>query len=176
MSIITDRALRSPLVTILDLDFNPLDELASAGKTAGIAAAEFLATELDRAVIRPANEIGPNVVRMNSRVAFRIDGRHDVQVRTLVYPDEYARRTDRSDCVSVLAPVGAALLGLQVGTGMRYEAANGAKQYVGVVAILQQAALSGYDVTTGKGDDGAANPAFDNDRSSNGHDSGPTAA
>ena len=176
MSIITDRALYSPLVTILDLDFDRLDELASAGKTAGYAAAKFLATELDRAVIRQANEIGPNVVRMNSRVAFRIDGRHDVQVRTLVYPDEYARRVDRSDCISVMTPVGAALLGLKVGTGMRYETANGMNQYVGVVAILQQPDLSGHDVTTGKGGDGVAAPAPDDESSSNGHDSGPTAA
>src|SRR5690606_41420107 len=70
-----------------------------------------------------------DLVRMNARVAFRIDGRRDVQVRTLVYPEEYAQRADRDECISVLTPLGAALLGLKAGTGMAYMAPGGTEHH-----------------------------------------------
>jgi regulator of nucleoside diphosphate kinase len=138
MSFTVVRALRSPLVTIVDADFDRLDALALAGERAGNPVARFLAAELERAVIRPADGIGPNIVGMNSRVAFRIGTRRDIEVRTLVYPEEYARRGDRGDCISVMTPLGAALLGLRVGTSVSYEAAKSTMQRVTVVAVLHQ--------------------------------------
>lgn len=138
MSIAVPHAEHKPRITIADNDFDRLDALASAHGVADDAVADFLAAELDRAVVRPADEIGPNIVRMNSRVAFRIGGRPTVDVRTLVYPDEYARRRSRDDCLSVMTPLGAALIGLRVGSGMRYETGNGAVQSVTVEAVLHQ--------------------------------------
>lgn len=137
MSLSSVRALENPLVTILDVDFDRLEALAAAGESSGHPVAGFLAAELDRAVIRPAGAVAPNIVRMNARVAFRIDGRRDVQVRTLVYPEEYAQRADRDECISVLTPLGAALLGLKAGTGMAYMAPGGTEHHVDVVAVLQ---------------------------------------
>lgn len=132
------RTQRRPLVTMADIDFDRLDVIALAGEGAGHPVASFLAAELERAVIRPVDEIGPNIVRMNSRVAFRIGTRRDIDVRTLIYPEEYVRRSDRSDCVSVMTPLGAALLGLRVGASMSYETIIGTTQYVTVVAVLNQ--------------------------------------
>ena len=149
MSIAVVRAQGGPLVTVADADFDRLDALASAGELAGHPIAEFLATELERAVIRPADEIGPNIVRMNSRVAFRIGARRDVEVRTLVFPEEYARRGDSGDCVSVMTPLGAALLGMRVGTGMRYETADSTTQYVTVAAVLHQPDAAGRESAGG---------------------------
>jgi regulator of nucleoside diphosphate kinase len=136
MSIAVVRAQRSPLVTIADADFGRLDALASAGEFAGHPVAGFLGAELERAVIRPTEEIGPDIVRMNSRVAFRIGAGRNIEVRTLVYPEEYARRGGRGDCVSVMTPLGAALIGLRVGATMSYEAANSTMQHVTVAAVL----------------------------------------
>lgn len=172
MSIAIARTLDSPLVTILDVDFDRLAALASAGETAGFPAAEFLATELERAVVRPASGIGSGIVRMNARVAFRINDRPDVRVRTLLYPEEYAQRRDQDDCISVMTPLGAALLGLGVGTGMSYETANGTKHYVSVVAVLQQPDPAGQ-AAAGKD---AAMPATKSRHPSHDDDSGPTAA
>ncbi|STJ17321.1 regulator of nucleoside diphosphate kinase [Escherichia coli] len=53
-----------------------------------------------------------DVVTMNSRVKFRNLSDGEVRVRTLVYP---AKMTDSNTQLSVMAPVGAALLGLRVG-------------------------------------------------------------
>jgi regulator of nucleoside diphosphate kinase len=138
MSIAVARAKRNPLVTIADAEFDRLDALASPRGAADDPVAGFLAAELDRAIVRPADEIGPNIVRMNSRVAFRIGTRRDTAVRTLVYPEEYARQRARDDCLSVMTPLGAALIGLRVGTGMSYKTGNGATQYVTVEAVLHQ--------------------------------------
>jgi regulator of nucleoside diphosphate kinase len=138
MPIAVARAKRNPLVTIADAEFDRLDALASPRGAADDPVAGFLAAELDRAIVRPADEIGPNIVRMNSRVAFRIGTRRDTAVRTLVYPEEYARQRARDDCLSVMTPLGAALIGLRVGTGMSYKTGNGATQYVTVEAVLHQ--------------------------------------
>ncbi len=128
----------NPMVTIADSEFDRLDALAWAGGLSENPVAEFLAAELDRAVIRPADAIGPNVVRMNSRVAFRIGDRPGVEVRTLVYPEVYAQQADRNDYLSVMTPLGAALIGLRVGSRISYETGNGTQQDVTVEAVLHQ--------------------------------------
>ncbi|MCI0429676.1 MAG: GreA/GreB family elongation factor [Rhodospirillales bacterium] len=176
MSIAVVRAQSSPLVTIADADFDRLDALASAGELAGHAVAGFLAAELERAVIRPADEIGPNIVRMNSRVAFRIGTRRNIEVRTLVYPEEYAQRGDRGECVSVMTPLGTALLGLRVGTRMSYEAANSTTQYVTVAAVLHQPDTVERVSAGGDGRDILAVPVRESRDHWNDDDPGPAAA
>lgn len=176
MFIAVVRAQGSPLVTIADADFDRLDALALAGEFAGHPAAGFLAAELERAVIRPADEIGPNIVRMNSRVAFRIGTRRDIEVRTLVYPEEYARRGDRGECVSVMTPLGAALIGLRVGTSMSYEAANSTTQRVTVAAVLHQPDAVEHESAGGDGRNILAAPARESRDHWNDDDPGPAAA
>jgi regulator of nucleoside diphosphate kinase len=176
MSIAVVRAQRRPLVTIVDADFGRLHALALAGEFAGNPVAGLLAAELERAVIRPADEIGPNIVRMNSRVAFRIGTRRNIEVRTLVYPEEYARRGDRGECVSVMTPLGAALLGLRVGTSMSYEAANSTTQRVIVAAVLHQPDAVERGSAAGDGGDRVAAPARESRDHWNDDDPGPAAA
>lgn len=168
------RPIGNPMVTILDVDFDRLEALAAAGEASGHPAAAFLATELERAVVRPAGEIGPGIVRMNSRVSFRIDGR-DMHFRTLVYPEEYVRRAGQDDCVSVMTPLGAALLGLRVGAGMDYATAGGTKQHVTVVAVLQADGDDGPASVAGPDGDGAPRRSRGSRRHGN-DEPGPTAA
>lgn len=71
-----------------------------------------LSEELQRATVVPLERMPQNIVRMHSRVTYAIDGvkgEHEVQ---LVFPDEADASAGK---VSVLAPVGAALLGLEEG-------------------------------------------------------------
>lgn len=173
MSIAVVRAQDSPLVTIADADIDRLDALALAGELAGHPVAGFLAAEFERAVIRPAEEVGPNIVRMSSRVTFRIGDRHEIEVRTLVYPEEYARQSDRGDYVSVMTPLGTALIGLRVGAGMTYEAANSTTQYVTVVAVLHQADAVEVEAASHDGCEGAAALAFERRGHWNDDDLGP---
>jgi regulator of nucleoside diphosphate kinase len=101
---------RKPIhVTHADLDrLRALVDQHLAGRDA--QAAEQLDAELDRAV--PIEVAPPDLVTMNARVAF-VDLSSGVRRElVLVYPRDADVSAGR---VSVLAPIGAALLGLSVG-------------------------------------------------------------
>lgn len=103
-----------------------------AGRDA--AAAEQLETELDRAVVVPRDELPGDVVTMNSRVVFEDETgrRRDVQV---VYPWQAAPERGR---ISILAPVGVALLGLSVGQRIEWPMPNGRTASFRIVSVVYQ--------------------------------------
>ncbi|GAB3376019.1 nucleoside diphosphate kinase regulator [Lysobacter rhizosphaerae] len=81
-----------------------------------------LRAELDRAdVIEPAR-VPPDVITMNSTARFAIEGSDEVREVTLVYPRDADGSASR---VSILAPVGSALLGLRVGDAIRWPVPGG---------------------------------------------------
>ena len=88
-------------------------------ESAGVARA--LEEELARAEIRQPSDVPADVVRMNSTVICEDETsgvRHDVR---LVYPGEASSEGD----VSILAPVGAALLGLRAGQTIEWPLPGG---------------------------------------------------
>lgn len=90
-----------------------------------LAHVEQLDTELDRARIVSADEIPPDVVTMNSQVALRdLDTGEDI-VMTLVFPHE-ANVEERK--VSVLAPLGTAVLGYRAGDVIEWEVPAGTRR------------------------------------------------
>ena len=80
-----------------------------------------LLQELGRADVLEPQEIPPTVVTMNSTVRFTVENK-DEFVLTLVYPKDVEGQPDR---ISVLAPVGSALLGLSVGDSMAWPMPGG---------------------------------------------------
>jgi regulator of nucleoside diphosphate kinase len=68
---------------------------------------DLLIDELDRAKIVPKNKLPINVVRMNSTVTFTMQSTHKTFSLTLVYP----RDVKESGTLSILTPVGSALIG-----------------------------------------------------------------
>lgn len=94
-----------------------------------------LESELVRAVAVSAEEIPKDVVTMNSRVVFEDETTGDRREITLVYP----KHADiASGKVSVLVPVGTALLGMRVGHSIDWELPNGQKHRYKVVAVPLQ--------------------------------------
>jgi regulator of nucleoside diphosphate kinase len=85
-------------------------------------------------------DIPADVVTMNSRVKFRDLTSKEVHVRTLVYP---ANLTDSDSQLSVMAPVGAALLGLQVGATILWTLPNGNQTHLEVLEIQYQPEAAG---------------------------------
>jgi regulator of nucleoside diphosphate kinase len=71
-----------------------------------------LQRELDRAVMVLPEAVPPDVVTMNSRVAFRDETSDVRRVVTIVFPGDTDASAGR---LSVLSPIGTALLGLSVG-------------------------------------------------------------
>ncbi len=105
-----------PQITLGAADFSRLDQLASAAEYKLPEVASYLGQELERARVVPTREVATDVVIMGARVVFDDDQgeRHDV---ILVYPEEADMGKGR---LSVLTPVGAALIGLKVGQSIRW--------------------------------------------------------
>lgn len=99
-----------PAIAITENEFDRLSTiLESQPKESPVVVG--LLEELDRAVLVPARELPENVVGMNSRVRFQNEGSGKEYELKLVYPAE----SGAENCVSILAPAGAAMLGLSVG-------------------------------------------------------------
>jgi regulator of nucleoside diphosphate kinase len=96
--------------------------------------------EIQNATIVEQGNIPPNVATMNSRIRFVDDASGDETEVTLVYP---AQADASSGRVSVLAPVGTALLGLAVGQSIEWPMPNGQSRRLRVVAVLYQPEAAG---------------------------------
>jgi len=97
-----------------------------------------LASELDQAVVVGPDAIPPDVVTMNSRARLR-DGRR-TWVMSLVFP-EVANPEDGA--ISVLAPLGAALLGCRVGQTVSFRVPGGAERTCEILSVLYQPEAAG---------------------------------
>ena len=125
-----------PDIKITKWDLGRLDHLLSQHAiTWSWKAVEFLVRELMRANILDDSEIPSGIVTMRSRVVFRDDGNELDQVVTLAYPGE---REYFDDALSVLTPVGAALIGLSEGQSIRYPAPDGRWKMLTVLKVLSQ--------------------------------------
>ena len=91
--------------------------------------------ELDRAVVVSSEAVPPDVVTMNSRVVYS-DETSDVQrVVTIVFPSDADASEGR---VSVLSPIGTALLGLSVGQALDWDFPDGSRRRLRVDELVYQ--------------------------------------
>ncbi len=97
-----------------------------------------LAAELDRAVVVAADALPPDVVTMNSRIRLR-DGRR-TWTMSLVFPEN---ADPEEGCISVLAPLGAALLGCRVGQHVTFRVPGGAERSCDILSLLYQPEAAG---------------------------------
>lgn len=91
--------------------------------------------ELARAIVVSRGEIPRDVVTMNSRVVFENETTGERREVTLVYPREADIDAGR---ISVLVPVGTALLGLRVGQSIDWELPSGEKHRYRVIDVPYQ--------------------------------------
>ncbi len=102
--------------------------------------AALLAEELDRAKVVDAKDIPKDVVTMNSKVTF-MDLETDQESNvTLVFPPD-ANADERK--VSVLAPIGSALIGLRIGQEIEWPMPNGKVRRVRVTGVEYQPESAG---------------------------------
>ena len=118
----------------LYLTQDDLDRLSDLLEAQGGRFAQ-LEDELVRAVIVPRGEIPRDVVTMNSRVVFENETTGERREVTLVYPGEADIDAGR---ISILVPVGTALLGLRVGQSIDWELPSGEKQRYRVIEVPYQ--------------------------------------
>lgn len=131
-------ASNSPEITVSSLDLARLESLLSRADVNGSEVGDLLQTELDRAEILPPEKMPPDVVTMNSLVVFRIEQTGAEFERTLCYPSQSLENS-----VSVLAPVGMALLGLRIGQTIKWPGPDGRSLQVTIKEIRYQPERAG---------------------------------
>lgn len=126
----------TPDITISSLDAERLEALIDARPGDGVGLS--LMGELARADIRAPEDMPPDVATMNSTVRFEIEGK--VRCLTLAYPKDMAQIEDG---ISILTPVGAALLGLAVGDSIAWPRPDGQLTKVRLLEVLYQPERAG---------------------------------
>lgn len=127
--------------TLTELDHVRLAALLRRQPGAGAAA---LADCLDAADLVPSREIAPDVVTMVSQLLLADPADGSRRKLTLCYPDD---ADPEQGFISVLSPLGSALLGLRVGDVARWRTPAGDERALEIVALLFQPEASG-DYTT----------------------------
>ncbi len=107
-----------PAIVVSSLDLERLERLLDGLKGDAARHAQGLMAELERAEIVEPEGIPPTVVTMNSTVRFSIDG--------------------SGGRISVLAPVGSAVLGLSVGDAIDWPRPDGGWNRVRIEEVLYQ--------------------------------------
>ena len=100
---------------------------------------ETLALELGRAQVVPPEDVPPDVVTLYSRVQIEDLDTHESRIYTLVLPWEADVHAGR---LSVLAPIGTALLGYREGDRIEWPVPRGVRR-IRVVRVLEQPELPG---------------------------------
>lgn len=124
----------TPNLIISSCDLQQLEALLDALPVGAGKNQRDLSAELERADIRPLAEMPPDVVRMGSTVRFSMDMPPGQLCLTLVYPQD----ANGQDCISVLAPVGSALLGLAVGSTIAWPRPGGDVVNIRILEIVAQ--------------------------------------
>lgn len=108
------------IITTTDLErLRPLVDLYDS------AAAELLDAELHRARIVAPDRVPAGLVTMNSEVVYEDCETSATRTVRVVYPQDADAVAGR---ISVLAPIGSALLGLRVGQSITWRVPNGTKR------------------------------------------------
>jgi regulator of nucleoside diphosphate kinase len=128
-------------IYITDADFERLRRLIAGRRGANSVDQEYLdilEQELDRAEIVQPDAIPHDVVTMNSEVRLRDVESGEVRVYRLVFPSQ--RRTENS--ISVLAPIGTAMLGYRVGDVIEWRVPKGIRR-LKVLDVIYQPEAAG---------------------------------
>lgn len=121
-----------PSITLSKRDAARLEALLDAPQWQNDPTAEALAGELVRAEVVDEADMPADVVGLNSRVDCVDDNTGEQRTLTLVFPHEADASAGK---VSVMAPVGSALLGLSVGQSIDWVNPQGRPLRLRVTAV-----------------------------------------
>ncbi|MFG0260876.1 MAG: nucleoside diphosphate kinase regulator [Novipirellula sp. JB048] len=112
-------------ILITRSDFDRLDALLESDFTRATSdktSLKDLRGELDAAQIVDSQEVPPDVVTMESVVKLRDLESQETDTYSLVYPEEANMATGK---LSILAPIGTAILGCRTGDTVRWKVPSG---------------------------------------------------
>ncbi len=128
--------------TLTELDHVRITRLIQRNPRTGLPSAETLEFEevLEAATVVPAREVSPDIVTMYTKVALADLDSGERSEFTVCYPED---AEPEAGFVSVLSPIGWALLGMRVGSTVSWPRPGGGQRHVEITAILFQPEASG---------------------------------
>ena len=120
-----------PRIVVTEADYARLTNLIAAVRERSPDVADELQVEMARASIADADSISPDVVRMGSTVAFQSDASAQRRVE-LVFPVDADIAKGK---ISILTPIGTALIGLSVGQSIEWRSRDGRSHRLTVVSV-----------------------------------------
>ncbi len=126
---------KKPNIVVSEIDYERLMGLATNVSERLEEIAEELMVELDRAKVVPAKRLPQNVIHMGSTVEFRSNDGQERRV-TLVYPGEADIAQGK---ISILTPIGTALIGLAPGQSISWSARDGKQHELNVLSVSDEA-------------------------------------
>jgi regulator of nucleoside diphosphate kinase len=142
-----ERAAHRGIVYITEADLDRLRTLIAVMRNAGYDQVredlDRLEEELDRAEIVTPQSIPPNVITMRSRVRLRDVVSGQEMVYSLVFPNEADLNQGK---ISVLAPIGTAMLGYQVGEIIEWDVPVGLKRFTVEEVLYQPEGAGDYQL------------------------------
>lgn len=110
-----------PNIIVRGSDYGRLSALAQASMDKDLALGEELMGELERAAVVVDDAVALQTVQMGSTVTYTTETGH-MRTVTLVYPGEANIETSR---ISIMTPIGVALLGLSENQSINWIARDG---------------------------------------------------
>ena len=129
-----------PNIIISTLDAERLEKLLAGTSANAFPGKDALEAELARAEVVEPRKMPPNVVTMNSTVRFRVANSAEGFTLTLVYPKDMDASGSK---ISILAPVGSALLGLAQGDEIEWPKPGGGLLKVRIEEVTYQPERAG---------------------------------
>lgn len=124
-----------PEITISSLDADRLYALIESLPANSLAGVSELEVELDRANVVAPKDMPPTIVTMNSTVKFIVESSKEEFELTLVYPKDLDSSGKK---ISVIAPVGSALIGLSQGDQIEWPKPGGGVIKVKIQEVTYQ--------------------------------------
>lgn len=113
-------------------DYRALTRLALEALAKNFDVAAELSEKLENTWVLPNEQVSQDIVRMGSTVTYKVEG--FTRTITLVYPDEADAEAGQ---ISILTPVGVALLGLRPGQEVVWASRNGQRNSLTVATVFR---------------------------------------
>lgn len=123
-----------PQIMLSVKDANRLEALLES-LSDDVVTKKGLEEELDRAVIVDGEMLPNEVVTMNSTVQFKISSSKEVFCLKLVFPKDM---DEKGKTISILSPVGSALLGLAINDEIEWPAPNSKLIKVKILDVIKE--------------------------------------
>ena len=125
-------AKQLPPITLTRIDRERLERLAEANAATFPRTSDYLAREITRAVVVSDADVFSAFVSMGSSVQYRDNSTGKLRHITLVYPHESDIAAGK---ISVLTPIGAALIGMSVDQSIEWQTPLGDVRSLTVLAV-----------------------------------------